>query len=78
MFAFSVFQNSFISSAPVYDDSSGKSGAKFLKSSDGKFIVKTITREEVELMHNILPDYHKVMEWTGLEKDQNFYRLFCF
>lgn len=57
----SEYMNSFISSAPVYDDSSGKSGAKFLKSSDGKFIVKTITREEVELMHNILPDYHKYL-----------------
>ncbi|XP_072179098.1 phosphatidylinositol 5-phosphate 4-kinase type-2 alpha-like [Diadema setosum] len=55
----SEYQNSFVSSAPVYDDSAGKSGAKFLRSSDGKFVVKTISREEVELMHNILPQYHQ-------------------
>ncbi|XP_041478365.1 phosphatidylinositol 5-phosphate 4-kinase type-2 beta-like [Lytechinus variegatus] len=73
------YQNSFVCSAPVYDDSAGKSGAKFLRSSDGKFVVKTISKEEVELMHNILPPYHQyIVEKHGetlLPQYLGMYRL---
>ncbi|XP_038044828.1 phosphatidylinositol 5-phosphate 4-kinase type-2 beta-like [Patiria miniata] len=73
------YQNSFVSSAPTYDDSSGKSGSKFLRTHDGKFFVKTITREEVELMFNVLPEYHKsIVESHGetlLPQYLGMYRL---
>ncbi|XP_071803054.1 phosphatidylinositol 5-phosphate 4-kinase type-2 alpha-like [Asterias amurensis] len=73
------YQNSFVSSAPSYDDSSGKSGSKFLKTHDGKFFVKTITREEVELQFNILAEYHKyIVESHGetlLPQYLGMYRL---
>lgn len=41
-------------------DSPGRSGAKFYNSSDGLFVIKTLTREEVEQMHSLLKEYHPV------------------
>ncbi|XP_030830513.1 phosphatidylinositol 5-phosphate 4-kinase type-2 alpha isoform X2 [Strongylocentrotus purpuratus] len=73
------YLNSFVCSSPIYDDSAGKSGAKFLRSSEGKFVVKTISKEEVELMHNILPPYHQyIVEKHGetlLPQYLGMYRL---
>lgn len=43
---------------PVVSDSPGRSGAKFYNSNDGLFVIKTMTREEVELMHFLLKEYH--------------------
>lgn len=48
------------------DCSSGKSQAKFYVSSDKRYIVKTITSEDVEALHNILTEYHKhIVETKG-------------
>lgn len=41
------------------DCNSGKSNAKFYKTYDKRYIIKTITSEDVEGLHNILSDYHK-------------------
>lgn len=48
------------SSQPILSDSPGRSGAKFYHSSDGLFVIKTLTREEVEQMHSLLKEYHPV------------------
>lgn len=40
--------------------SPGRSGAKFFISKDKKFYVKTIESEDIERLHNILPQYHHV------------------
>lgn len=43
-------------------DSPGKSGAKFYQSYDKLFIIKSLTREEVERMHSFLKHYHPVSD----------------
>ena len=45
---------------PRLSSASGNSGAKFLQTHDRRFYVKCISREEVEMMHNIMPKYHQV------------------
>ena len=40
--------------------SPGRSGAKFFISKDKRFYVKTIESEDIERLHNILPQYHHV------------------
>ena len=42
------------------EDTSSKSNAKFYRSYDKRYIIKTITSEDVEGLHSILIDYHKV------------------
>jgi Phosphatidylinositol-4-phosphate 5-Kinase len=42
------FRESLTRSQPVPIDSNGKSGAKFYRSSDKLFIIKSLTSEEVE------------------------------
>lgn len=42
------------------DETSGKSNAKFYISYDKRYIIKTITSEDVEGLHNMLSEYHKV------------------
>jgi 1-phosphatidylinositol-5-phosphate 4-kinase len=41
-------------------DTSGKSNAKFYVSYDKRYIIKTVTSEDVEGLHNMLSEYHKV------------------
>jgi 1-phosphatidylinositol-5-phosphate 4-kinase len=41
-------------------DSPGRSGSKFFLSYDKKVVVKSITSEEVALLHQILQPYHEV------------------
>ncbi|XP_002732674.1 phosphatidylinositol 5-phosphate 4-kinase type-2 alpha-like [Saccoglossus kowalevskii] len=53
------YMNSMTSAEPVYNDSPGRSGARFLISADKKYVIKTISREEVEMMHNIIKQYHQ-------------------
>ena len=64
MYEFSVMsvwlQNSLISHAPLPMDSPGRSGAKFFISFDKKLVIKSITGEEVALLHQILQPYHAV------------------
>lgn len=40
--------------------SPGRSGARFFISKNKKFYVKTIESEDIERLHNILPQYHHV------------------
>ena len=54
------YMQSLTRSQPVISDSPGRSGAKFYNSSDGLFVIKTLTREEVEQMHSLLKEYHPV------------------
>ena len=53
-------QNSLISQPPEPADSPGRSGAKFFVSHDKKLVIKSITTEEVALLHLILQAYHAV------------------
>ncbi|XP_046846332.1 phosphatidylinositol 5-phosphate 4-kinase type-2 alpha-like isoform X2 [Xenia sp. Carnegie-2017] len=46
---------------------SGRSGATFLTSRNKKFIAKTMYKEEVEMMHQLLPKYYQFM----VEKNSN-------
>ncbi|CAH3023727.1 unnamed protein product [Porites evermanni] len=45
-------------SSPVMTPSPGRSGARFFISKNKKFYVKTIESEDIERLHNILPQYH--------------------
>ncbi|XP_020629999.1 phosphatidylinositol 5-phosphate 4-kinase type-2 alpha-like [Orbicella faveolata] len=45
-------------SSPLVIPSPGRSGAKFFISKNRKFYVKTIEGEDIERLHNILPQYH--------------------
>lgn len=48
------------------DDTNSKSNARFYLSHDKRYVIKTITSEDVEGLHNILPDYHKhIVETKG-------------
>lgn len=47
-------------SQPIESDSSGRSGAKIYNSSDGLFVIKSMTGEDVEQMHSLLKEYHPV------------------
>ncbi|XP_025786763.1 phosphatidylinositol 5-phosphate 4-kinase type-2 alpha [Puma concolor] len=53
------FQNSLTRSAPLPNDSQARSGARFHTSYDKRYIIKTITSEDVAEMHNILKKYHQ-------------------
>ena len=53
-------QNSLTRSAPLTSDAQGRSGARFHTSYDKRYVVKTITSEDVAEMHNILKKYHQV------------------
>lgn len=54
-------QNSLTRSAPLANDSQARSGARFHTSYDKRYIIKTITSEDVAEMHNILKKYHQVI-----------------
>ena len=43
---------------PKAMDSPGRSGAKFYISFDKLYVIKTLTSEEIEQMHNLLKEYH--------------------
>ncbi|ESN90596.1 hypothetical protein HELRODRAFT_156183 [Helobdella robusta] len=53
------YMNSLVKHCPTDIDSPGKSGARFLISHDRKYILKTITTEDVAEMIRILKDYHQ-------------------
>ncbi|MGH0140432.1 UNVERIFIED_CONTAM: hypothetical protein FKN15_015976 [Acipenser sinensis] len=53
------FQNSLTRSSLFTNDSQGRSGARFHTSCDKRYVVKTITSEDVAEMHNILKKYHQ-------------------
>ncbi|RMC04898.1 hypothetical protein DUI87_18073 [Hirundo rustica rustica] len=73
------FQNSLTRSAPLANDSQARSGARFHTSYDKRYIIKTITSEDVAEMHNILKKYHQfIVECHGntlLPQFLGMYRL---
>ncbi|XP_064402336.1 phosphatidylinositol 5-phosphate 4-kinase type-2 beta-like [Halichondria panicea] len=52
------YMNSLIAQPPLPADSPGRSGAKFFITHDKKLVIKSITTEEVALLHLILQAYH--------------------
>ncbi|CAI9553569.1 unnamed protein product [Staurois parvus] len=73
------FQNSLTRCAPLANDSQARSGARFHTSCDKRYIIKTITSEDVAEMHNILKKYHQfIVECHGntlLPQFLGMYRL---
>nr|XP_033787223.1 phosphatidylinositol 5-phosphate 4-kinase type-2 alpha isoform X2 [Geotrypetes seraphini]XP_033787224.1 phosphatidylinositol 5-phosphate 4-kinase type-2 alpha isoform X2 [Geotrypetes seraphini] len=73
------FQNSLTKSAPLANDSQARSGARFHTSCDKRYVIKTITSEDVAEMHNILKKYHQfIVECHGntlLPQFLGMYRL---
>ncbi|MEQ2200816.1 Phosphatidylinositol 5-phosphate 4-kinase type-2 beta, partial [Xenoophorus captivus] len=54
------YQNSLTRSAPLNSDSQGRFGNRFLTSYDHRFVIKTVSSEDIAEMHNILKKYHQV------------------
>lgn len=55
-----LWQNSLTRSAPLNSDSQGRFGNRFLCSYDHRFVIKTISSEDIAEMHSILKKYHQV------------------
>lgn len=53
-----VHQNSVTRSAPINSDSQGRCGTRFLTTYDRRFVIKTVSSEDVAEMH-ILKKYHQ-------------------
>lgn len=53
-------QNSLTRSAPLNSDSQGRFGNRFLTTYDHRFVIKTVSSEDIAEMHNILKKYHQV------------------
>ncbi|XP_072417449.1 phosphatidylinositol 5-phosphate 4-kinase type-2 beta isoform X2 [Chiloscyllium punctatum] len=74
-----VYQNSVTRSAPLNSDAQNRMGARFLTTYDKRFVIKTITSEDVAEMHNILKKYHQyIVECHGntlLPQFLGMYRL---
>ncbi|XP_064410788.1 phosphatidylinositol 5-phosphate 4-kinase type-2 alpha [Latimeria chalumnae] len=73
------FQNSLTRSSPFTNDSQGRSGARFHTTYDKRYVIKTISSEDVAEMHNILKKYHQfIVECHGntlLPQFLGMYRL---
>uniref|UniRef100_A0A668TE87 Phosphatidylinositol 5-phosphate 4-kinase type-2 alpha n=1 Tax=Oreochromis aureus TaxID=47969 RepID=A0A668TE87_OREAU len=76
---FSDFCNSLTRSAPLNSEAQGRSGARFHTSYDKRYVIKTISSEDVAEMHNILKKYHQfIVECHGntlLPQFLGMYRL---
>ncbi|XP_075033144.1 phosphatidylinositol 5-phosphate 4-kinase type-2 beta [Mixophyes fleayi] len=73
------YQNSLTRSAPVNSENQGRFGSRFLTTFDRRFVIKTISSEDVAEMHNILKKYHQfIVECHGntlLPQFLGMYRL---
>uniref|UniRef100_A0A1A8QV15 1-phosphatidylinositol-5-phosphate 4-kinase n=1 Tax=Nothobranchius pienaari TaxID=704102 RepID=A0A1A8QV15_9TELE len=73
------YQNSLTRSAPLNSDSQGRFGNRFLTSYDHRFVIKTVSSEDIAEMHNILKKYHQfIVECHGntlLPQFLGMYRL---
>lgn len=73
------YQNSLTRSAPVNSENQGRFGSRFLITFDRRFVIKTISSEDVAEMHNILKKYHQfIVECHGntlLPQFLGMYRL---
>lgn len=67
-------QNSLTRSAPLNSEAQGRSGARFHTSYDKRYVIKTISSEDVAEMHNILKKYHQVIIATSYS---NVYKNLC-
>ncbi|KAK3515301.1 hypothetical protein QTP70_013472 [Hemibagrus guttatus] len=64
--AYSKIKNSLTRSAPLVSEAQGRSGARFHTSYDKRYVIKTISSEDVAEMHNILKKYHQfIVECHG-------------
>uniref|UniRef100_A0A674NVH1 1-phosphatidylinositol-5-phosphate 4-kinase n=1 Tax=Takifugu rubripes TaxID=31033 RepID=A0A674NVH1_TAKRU len=73
------YQNSLTRSAPLNSDSQGRFGNRFLTTYDHRFVIKTVSSEDIAEMHNILKKYHQfIVECHGntlLPQFLGMYRL---
>ncbi|XP_077574211.1 phosphatidylinositol 5-phosphate 4-kinase type-2 beta-like [Stigmatopora nigra] len=73
------YQNSLTRSAPLNSDAQGRFGNRFLSSYDHRFVIKTVSSEDIAEMHNILKKYHQfIVECHGntlLPQFLGMYRL---
>ncbi|MGH0186173.1 UNVERIFIED_CONTAM: hypothetical protein FKN15_020538, partial [Acipenser sinensis] len=73
------YQNSLTRSAPLNSDSQGRFGSRFLTTYDRRFVIKTVSSEDIAEMHNILKKYHQfIVECHGstlLPQFLGMYRL---
>uniref|UniRef100_A0AAY4DCM5 1-phosphatidylinositol-5-phosphate 4-kinase n=1 Tax=Denticeps clupeoides TaxID=299321 RepID=A0AAY4DCM5_9TELE len=73
------YQNSLTRSAPLNSDSQGRFGNRFLCTYDRRFVIKTVSSEDIAEMHNILKKYHQfIVECHGntlLPQFLGMYRL---
>jgi len=73
------YVNSLCFSQPIRTDNSGRSGARFLLSFDERFVIKTLSSEDIAEVHELLPKYHQyVVEHsckTLLPQYMGMYRL---
>lgn len=65
-----VCQNSVTRSAPINSDSQGRCGTRFLTTYDRRFVIKTVSSEDVAEMHNILKKYHQVLRVSSMAGQQ--------
>ncbi|EPY87175.1 phosphatidylinositol-5-phosphate 4-kinase type-2 beta [Camelus ferus] len=63
------YQNSVTRSAPINSDSQGRCGTRFLTTYDRRFVIKTVSSEDVAEMHNILKKYHQFLGMYRLTVD---------
>ena len=78
-----TFQNAFFDKLYLMlaENSSGKSGSFFFHSADGKYMLKTISQNEFNVLLRILPDYHKhLMENpnTLMARYYGLHRMKCY
>lgn len=73
------YQNSLTRSAPLNSDTQGRFGNRILSSYDHRFVIKTVSSEDIAEMHNILKKYHQfIVECHGntlLPQFLGMYRL---
>jgi len=75
-----IHDNSFrdsLTEVPIPLNENNKSNATFYKSSDRRFVLKCISKEDVELIHNILPEYHRyIVETQGDTYLPHYYAMY--
>ncbi|MGH0126218.1 UNVERIFIED_CONTAM: hypothetical protein FKN15_026692 [Acipenser sinensis] len=73
------YQNSLTRSAPLNSDSQGRFGSRFLTTYDRRFVIKTVSSEDIAEMHNILKKYHQAgAEISTVNPEQYSKRFFEF
>ncbi len=68
------FTKDSLTEPPIPMNEPTKSNLALYQSYDRRFVLKCIAKEDVEQIHNILPEYHRVM---SIFLNQNFELFFC-